>query len=53
MKGYNRANKLVSIFKEKEKWITGVNGTSEWYSFTAMKEALNKYNELLESDISL
>lgn len=53
MKSYNRAGKLVSIFKEHGKFIVGINGTSEWYSYHSMKEALAKYNELLESDISL
>ena len=33
--GYNRANKLVEVWKEryKKKYAVGVQGTSHWYFY--------------------
>ena len=50
--GYNRANKLVEAWKERNKYVVGVQGTSHWYSFKDKQEALGKFQELLQSEIN-
>ena len=49
---YNKADKLTEIWKERGKYIVGVQGTSHWYSFKNKEEALDKFNELVESKIN-
>jgi len=49
----NKAGKLVSMFFEQpvQKWIVGVQGTNEWYSYQNPNNALLKFKELENSDI--
>ena len=49
--GYNEANKLTEIWKERGKYVVGVQGTSHWYVFKERGEALSKFKELMQSKI--
>jgi len=46
MQARNKVGKLISLFKEKNKYVVGVQGTSVWFSFNNKSDAINKLNEL-------